>query len=1183
MLGASAPPSKNPSASEEAMNPLLQRVAGLFADDQQFLAAQPDLSVAESIIEPELGLTAVIRLVCESYSERPALGQRPVGRVGKLEDGCAETDQVPAFETVSYRELWNQASALARALVDIGVRAGLRVATLGAPSIGYTIVDVAVALCNAVAVPLPTSSPIDVLRPMVAETEPTVMCCSVGHVADAVQLCLASEQITTLVVFDANAEFEEHREALAAARMMLDTANADVLVETASELVIRGAASSTEVEASGDPNRLALVIYTSGSSGAPKGAMHSERLVAGAWKQAAATLVRVGFAVPAITLNYLPMSHIGGRSMLYATLGVGGTAYFAARADLSTLLDDLSSVRPTQLNFVPRVWELLHAEYQRQLALRSGSENGCSDLESVVMGDFRERVLGGRYISALTGSAPLSSVLETWVERLLGMHVINGLGATESGPVIVDGRVQRPPVIGYKLIDVPELGYLRTDQPHPRGELAIKSETMFVGYYARPGLTAEVFDDEGFYRTGDIVAELGADQLQYVDRRNNVVKLAQGEFIAVSNLETLFGNCDLVNHIHIYADSTKSYPVAVIVPTAEALLQFDDVELKRAIALQLRAAGQLAGLQSYEIPRDFIVERESFTVANGLLTGVGKLSRPALMERYRHGLEQLYLDVADAEEAELNALRTSGADEPPIETIRRAAAALLSTVGATPDSSDHFTDLGGDSLSALTFANLIGEIYGIDLPVGVIINPINDLASLARYVDAERTGRVDRVTAASVHGRDPVELCAADLQLSAFIDESTLQAASALAAPPDEVRSVLLTGGNGFLGRYLTLEWLERMSAVGGKLTCLVRAADDRSAYQRLERGFDTGDERLLNRFRGFAADHLEVVAGDKSERKLGLSQATWDRMTYDVDVIVDAAAMVNHVLPYEALFAPNVAGTAELLRIALTGRRKRFSFVSTIGVCAAMQADDMTEDADVRSASPRRPIDDTYANGYANSKWAGEVLLREAHETYGLPVTIHRCGMILATDGYAGQLNLPDTVTRLLFSVLVTGLAPKSFYQFDSAGDRQRAHFDGLPVDFVSEAIASSTSNLSEGYSTFHVLNPHDDGIGLDEYVDWLIAAGCRIVRIADYDTWYVRFRSALMNLPEARRAASVLPLLHAYRHAQHPMRGTFAPTERFRQTVRDARIGTTGDIPHVRASDIVKYQTDLRRLGWL
>jgi fatty acid CoA ligase FadD9 len=288
-------------------------------------------------------------------------------------------------------------------------------------------------------------------------------------------------------------------------------------------------------------------------------------------------------------------------------------------------------------------------------------------------------------------------------------------------------------------------------------------------------------------------------------------------------------------------------------------------------------------------------------------------------------------------------------------------------------------------------------------------------------------------------------------------------------------------------------------------------------------------------------------------------------------------------VLPYDQLFGPNALGTAELIRIALTTKLKPFTYVSTIGVGDQIERSAFTEDADIRVISPTRKINDSYANGYGNSKWAGEVLLREAHDLCGLPVAVFRCDMILADTTYAGQLNVPDMFTRLMLSLVATGIAPGSFYELDSHGNRQPAHYDGLPVDFIAEAIATLGEQVVDGFATYHVMNPYDDGIGLDEYVDWLIDAGYPIQRIPGYDAWLQRFDTALRALPDKRRQASLLPLMHNYQRPEKPMRGSMAPTDRFRAAVQDAKIGPDKDIPHVTAPVIVKYITDLQQLGLL
>lgn len=151
-----------------------------------------------------------------------------------------------------------------------------------------------------------------------------------------------------------------------------------------------------------------------------------------------------------------------------------------------------------------------------------------------------------------------------------------------------------------------------------------------------------------------------------------------------------------------------------------------------------------------------------------------------------------------------------------------------------------------------------------------------------------------------------------------------------------------------------------------------------------------------------------------------------WRRLAETVDLIVDSAAMVN-AFPYHELFGPNVAGTAELIRIALTTKLKPFTYVSTADVGAAIEPSAFTEDADIRVISPTRTVDGGWAGGYGTSKWAGEVLLREANDLCALPVAVFRCGMILADTSYAGQLNMSDWVTRMVLSLMATGIAPRS------------------------------------------------------------------------------------------------------------------------------------------------------------
>jgi fatty acid CoA ligase FadD9 len=218
-----------------------------------------------------------------------------------------------------------------------------------------------------------------------------------------------------------------------------------------------------------------------------------------------------------------------------------------------------------------------------------------------------------------------------------------------------------------------------------------------------------------------------------------MLELSQGEFVAVSKLEAVFADSPLVRQIYFYGNSARPYLLAVIVPTEEALAGYDTESLKSRISESLQDLAKAAGLRSYEIPRDFIVETTPFSQENGLLTtGTRKLARPKLEQHYGPGLEQLYADLAHGQDNELRRLRRAGADQPVLQTVSRAAAALLGAAAGDLRPDAQFSDLGGDSLSALTFANLLHEIFDIDVPVGVIISPATDLQTIADYIQAQR-------------------------------------------------------------------------------------------------------------------------------------------------------------------------------------------------------------------------------------------------------------------------------------------------------------------------------------------------------------------------------------------------------------------------------------------------------------
>jgi fatty acid CoA ligase FadD9 len=1154
------------------------RLERLRVTDPQFRDSFPLEAVVAAKRNPGLRLAQVVQIVMEGYADRPALGQRARELIADRATGRKTLRLLPRFETITYRDLWARARYVAGECHDDRahpLRAGDLVCILGIASPDYTTLLLASIHLGAVVVPLPASARPVQLAEIMAETEPRILATGIEYLDAAVKAVLSGTVPQRIVIFDYDSRDDEQREKVADADQRLKEANCRIIVDTLDSVVDRGkslpAAPLFVPNADTDP--LAWLFYTSGSTGSPKGAMFSERLVINTWLNES--------RIPAITLSFMPMSHIVGSSYLVLALANGGTSYCAPKSDLSTLLEDFSLSRPTMASLVPRVCELLHHHFLGEVDRRTANGAASEIAEREVKREMRERIIGGRLLLTGAGSASLAPETHAFMESMLNMRIPVAYSGTEltGRTVIVDGKVQRPAVIAYKLVDVPELGYFSTDKPYPRGELLVKTDRFMGGYYKRPELTAERLDEDGFYKTGDIMAELGPDQLMYLDRRNNVLKLSQGEFVATSRLEVLYSQSPLIRQIYVYGSSQRAYLLAVVVPSEELIAQSDAKggginQIKSAIRRSLNQLAEEHHLKGYEIPRDFVIETVSFSSENGLLSELGKFLRVKLQERYGDKLEQLYTKLAQDQLNELRSLRVEGADAPVPETVSRAAQATLgvSHLDVCPES--RFTDLGGDSLSALTFSNLLGEIFGIEVPVSLIVGPTGTVEHLADYIEIERSSAAKRPSFATVHTLDTSKVYASELTLDKFIDKQTLADATTLPGPNDVVRSVLMTGSTGFLGRFLALAWLERLAGRGGKLICVVRGTDPNQARHRLESAFNT-DTDLANHFQTLAADHLEVLAGDISSPKLGLDAHTWDRLAETVDLIVHPGAHVNHVLPYNQLFGANVAGTAEIIRLALTSNLKRLDYISTLSVNAV--ADHLVdEDRDIRSSVPVCEINQSYANGYAVSKWASEVLLREAHDFCRLPVAIFRPGMILAHRSYSGQLNVPDIFTRLLFSLIVTGIAPSTFYAKDMRAGRPRARYEGIPVDFLAESITQIGARDSEGFHTYNLSSPSDDGISLDTFVDWLNDSGYRIERIDNYREWLSRFETALRSLSEEQRQSSALSVLGPYSLPQAPMTKSRFPAQRF-----CAALEATGlSVPNLSAELINKYVSDLRHL---
>jgi fatty acid CoA ligase FadD9 len=1157
-----------------------ERVLELARTDTQLRRLVPDAAVSAALTEPGQPLARVVQTALNAYADRPAFGERAYDVVVDPESGRRRRELLPRFDAISYFELHSRVKGLAGAWRNHDVHRvgpGEFVCILGFSGTDYATVELACIYTEAVSLPLQSSLAGMDLDGILIDTTPVAVAATMDDLGLAAELAGRHPSIRSVIAFDYDPRIDDDRERFEAARTELAQVRSAAQLVSLDELIAFGDFLPWEpLPGSGHDERMCLLVHSSGSTGTPKGAIIVERLA------------KIQFApgpllVPVVRLVFAPMNHFMGRASVFTALARGGTAYFTAHSDMSTLFEDFQLVRPTEAAMFPRVMEMVHRRFLSEVARRSSAEGvDMADVRAEVMAQMRT-YLGDRIALISTGSAPSTPAVRQFMLDCFPVTMIENYGSTETpAGVTRNGLVNRPTVIEYRLRDVPELGYYTTDHPYPRGELLVKTTSMIPGYFKRPEATAALFDADGFLMTGDVMEERGPDHLVYIDRRNDVMKLSQGEFVAVGNVGAAVENgSELIHQIFLYGNSARAFLLAVVVPNMELVAGVlgsdpDAEQLKGLLRAELQKVAETENLRSFEIPRDFIVEREPFSHENGLLSSLHKRMRPNLARRYGERLEQMYADIERKQNEDLAGLRDLTSDLSTLERIGKALEAVLGVQDVDLSTPHNFAELGGDSLAAAELSALLEDVFGVPVPVNGILSPAGNLARWAGAIDAEREddGAQARPTVAGIHGANARQLRASDLDIGNFLSRQVLDNAP-MGEPSAQSRIVLVTGATGFLGRFLCLEWMARLAPISGMVFCLVRATDHGAATHRLADAF-SGDPALQRRFTELAEASLEVVVGDVGEPRLGLSDEQFDRLAREVDRIVHPAALVNHMLDYEDMFEPNVVGTAELIGLALTNRQKTFDFISSLAAASLVDRSvGNDEDTPLRQ---HVTLSGDYSTGYGASKWAAELLLHSAHRRFGLPVNVYRGDMMLPHRRYQGQLNAPDIFVRLLSSLIVTGLAPQSFYDPVSAASHARPHYDGLPVDFIAAALTDMSPEQHRDVRTYHVINHHDDGISLDTFVDWINAAGYRVERIPDHQDWLQRFESRLNTLPPAARQRSSLAVLDSLRKP-YKFGEPVADSKRFQDAVRHHAAEAT--VPHLSRDYIVKCLADMARMG--
>jgi long-chain acyl-CoA synthetase len=616
----------------------------------------------------------------ETYPHNNCLGWRPVLSNGQ--------EGVGPYEWMTYDEAYEAAKEFGDGLMAeqlIPKHDGMRpLALFSKNRREWVLSEQGLFMHGGVTVPIYDTLGEDTISYILEQTGAAAVVCTVTELARVVAAKPSCPKLKAAILMDLNGDAEP------APSTMADAADKGVKVYKWSEVRAMGA-SKPKASSPPGPDDVATLCYTSGTTGMPKGVLLSHANLIAAYGGAQVRGVK-----PVSTdfyLSYLPLAHVMERCCQLGLIA-GGASIGFYQGDTLKIAADLVALRPTLFVSVPRLLNRVHdkviagasaspvkkflfttalASKKARLLATGSSKHAFWD--ALVFKKVTKKMGLDRCRMVITGSAPIAAHVMDFLRAVIGADVVEGYGQSEtaaSGTLssykdVSTGHVGGPwPCCEVKLVNVTEMGYLSTDTEHEvdgaiipchgRGEICFRGPNVFKGYYKMPDKTKETIDEDGWCHTGDIGIWLTSGQLKIVDRKKNIFKLAQGEYVAAEKIENVYGSCEYVAQSFVYGDSLKHFLVAVVVPDFEVLARWakdngkstdpetlvNDADVRSLILDAMTKTGRGANLKGFELAKAIHLTHEPFSVDNDLLTPTFKIKRHEAKKYFKATLNKLY-------------------------------------------------------------------------------------------------------------------------------------------------------------------------------------------------------------------------------------------------------------------------------------------------------------------------------------------------------------------------------------------------------------------------------------------------------------------------------------------------------------------------------------------------------------